>query len=110
MDIFDSTQTKKGNIEKDIHVAEEAIVSKLLLKSTNGNISLFALDKGQQISEHAAPFDVLVMTIEGEIEFTVSGKPYQLKALEYLFVPANAPHGLKTIQPSKVIISMYKKT
>ncbi len=102
-------EPKKGNANNDISVATDAIVSKILLKSTSGNISLFTLDKGQQISEHTAPFDVLIMTVEGEVEFSVNGIPYQLKEMDYLYVPANAPHALFATKPAKVIISMYKE-
>jgi len=48
-----------------IEYADGAIVSKIVKKNDAGNITLFAFDKGQLLSEHTAHFDALVNIIEG---------------------------------------------
>ncbi len=103
-------QTETGNIISELQVSPGAIVSKLLVKSPAGNTSIFAIDAGQQISEHAAPFNVVVTAFEGEIDFSVSGQVYKLKAGQWLVVPADAPHGLVCIEAAKIMITMFKKT
>ena len=50
-------------------------VSWTLVKRDSGNVTLFAFDEGQGLSEHTAPFDALVQILEGEAEITISGKP-----------------------------------
>jgi quercetin dioxygenase-like cupin family protein len=110
MDILNQEiNTETGNILKDLTVASGAIVSKTLVKTPGGNTSIFAIDAGQQISEHAAPFDVVVTVFEGEIEFSVSGEAFTLTAGQWLTVPSNAPHGLICRQPAKLMITMFKK-
>jgi len=110
MDLLNqNTKTETGNILTDLQIAYGAIVSKTLLKSQGGNISIFAIDAGQQISEHAAPFDVVVAAFEGEIDFSVSGTVYTLTAGQWLTVPANAPHGLICKKSAKIVITMFKK-
>lgn len=54
---------------------EGAVVSRTLVKRDSGNVTLFAFDEGQGLSEHIAPFDGLVQILEGEAEITISGKP-----------------------------------
>ncbi len=102
--------TQSGNILKDLEVAQGAIVSKTLLKGQGGNSSIFALDAGQQISEHAAPFNVVVVAFDGEVDFSVSGQAYKLTAGQWLVVPADAPHGLVCLKPAKIMITMFKKS
>ncbi len=110
MDLLNQqTNTATGNILQDLQVAAGAIVSKTLVKTSIGNTSIFALDAGQQISEHAAPFDVVVTAFDGEIEFSVSGEAFMLTAGQWLTVPANAPHGLICKKPAKIMITMFKK-
>ncbi len=46
--------------KNDIEYAANSIVSKRVLEKPAGNISLFAFDKGQQLSEHTAPFDAMI--------------------------------------------------
>jgi quercetin dioxygenase-like cupin family protein len=56
----DRSSTLKGkafNLEKFADYADGSVVSKTLLKKEIGNITLFAFDKGQGLSEHTAPFD-----------------------------------------------------
>ena len=109
MDLLEKNQNPEtGNVFDDLQVAKGAIVSKILLKSAGGNSSIFAIDKGQQISEHAAPFEVVVYWFEGEIDFSVSGNNHKLIAGQWLTVPANAPHGLNCIEPAKIMINMFK--
>jgi len=36
-------------------------------------VTLFAFDKGQNLSEHAAPYDALIQVIDGECNITISG-------------------------------------
>lgn len=110
MDILnENAKTQTGNIFQELQVASGAIVSKSLLKNSSGNSGVFAIDAGQQISEHAAPFDVVVCSFEGEIDFSVSGEVFKLVAGQWLVVPANAPHGLHCIHPAKIMITMLKK-
>ncbi|HLE36984.1 MAG TPA: cupin domain-containing protein [Candidatus Acidoferrales bacterium] len=54
---------------------ECSVVSRTLVKRDSGNVTLFAFDEGQGLSEHTAPFDALVQILEGEAEITISGKP-----------------------------------
>jgi quercetin dioxygenase-like cupin family protein len=39
------------------------IASRVLARTAAGNITLFALDAGEEIAEHSSPFDALVMTL-----------------------------------------------
>jgi len=83
-----------------------AVVSRQITKSEGGNVTLFAFDQGQELSEHTAPFDALVHVLEGEAEIRISGKPYRLTAGEAIVMPANAPHAIKAIQKFKMLLTM----
>jgi hypothetical protein len=43
---------------------EGSVVIRVVLKREKGNVTLFAFDKGQELSEHTSPFDALVQAIE----------------------------------------------
>src|ERR1043165_7015687 len=55
-----------------------SVVSMVILKQKGGNVTVFAFDSGQELSEHTAPFDALVNVIEGEVEITISGTRNQV--------------------------------
>lgn len=91
-----------------IHIQEGAVVSRTLVNQPAGTITLFAFDAGQSLSEHTAPYDALVQVLEGDVEITIKGTPFQLKAGEMILMPANDPHALKTAQGLKMLLVMIK--
>lgn len=85
-----------------------AVVSREIMKKPSGNVTLFAFDEGQGLTEHTSPFDALVQVLEGEVEITISGKPQRLQAGEIILMPANQPHALKAIKRFKMILTMIR--
>ena len=59
------------------------VVSREIIKKPTGNVTLFAFDEGQGLSEHTAPFDALVQVVEGAAEIMISGQPHQLQSGEF---------------------------
>lgn len=96
------------NINQSIQYQEGSVVSKEIVNRATGTITLFAFDKGQGLSEHKAPYDAIVMIIDGVAEITVSGKISTVKVGEYLIMPANAPHALKAKEAFKMLLVMIK--
>ncbi|MFQ6607472.1 MAG: cupin domain-containing protein [Fidelibacterota bacterium] len=91
-----------------IEYQEDAVVSKILIKKETGNITLFAFDKGQELSEHTAPFDALVQLLEGRAAITISGNINQVKEGEAIVLPANKPHALSAPVPFKMMLVMIR--
>ena len=85
------------------------IISKQLIKSPAGNITLFSFDKGEGLSEHRAPFDALVQILEGSANMIVNGQEFTVKAGESIVFPANAPHALTAIERFKMLLTMIKE-
>jgi quercetin dioxygenase-like cupin family protein len=85
-----------------------AVVSRTLVKTGGGTVTAFAFDTGEALSEHSAPFDALVIGVEGEAEVTISKVPHRVKAGDLLRLPANEPHGLKALSPFKMVLVMVR--
>ena len=96
------------NLAEMVNYQEGSVVSRQVTKADAGNVTLFAFDKDQGLSEHTAPFDALVHVIEGDAEVTISGTPYQLKTGDAIIMPANEPHALKAIQKFKMLLTMIR--
>ncbi|MBU1369280.1 MAG: cupin domain-containing protein [Bacteroidetes bacterium] len=98
----------KFRFEELAQTAPNAIVSKQIIKNEKGNITLFAFDQNEGLSEHTAPFDALVMIIEGEAMVSIGGENHQLAAGDSIIMPANVPHALKAEKAFKMILVMIK--
>ncbi len=96
------------NLNELLKYQSGAVVSKVLLKKSSGNITLFAFDKGEGLSEHTAPFDAFVHITDGEADITISGKQHILRGGEAIVMPAGQPHSLKAVAAFKMILVMIK--
>jgi len=91
-----------------VQYQEGSIVSRILLKNPGGTVTLFAFGKGEGLSEHTAPFDALVICVEGEAEIEISGEKYRLQEGETITMPANAPHAVRAARDFKMLLVMIK--
>jgi quercetin dioxygenase-like cupin family protein len=91
-----------------VNYQQGSIVSRVLLKREKGNVTLFAFDEGQGLSEHTAPFDALAQALEGEAEVTISGKPITVKVGEIVLLPAAQPHAVKATSRFKMLLTMIR--
>jgi quercetin dioxygenase-like cupin family protein len=91
-----------------VNYQEGSVVSRVILKRDKGNVTLFAFDTGQCLSEHTSPFDALVQGIEGDAEVTVAGQPIALKPGRVILLPAERPHAVKAITRFKMALTMIR--
>jgi quercetin dioxygenase-like cupin family protein len=99
---------KVYSLKESISVAEGGVVSKQFIKNKGGNITFFAFDKGQGLSEHTAPFDAVVQIIEGTAEVSIEGKKSEVNEGEIINMPANIPHALHAVKAFKMCLIMLK--
>jgi quercetin dioxygenase-like cupin family protein len=92
--------------DKLVEYQKGTIVSRQILKVAGGNITLFAFDEGQELSEHTSPFDALVQIVDGEMAISLAGKAYSLSGEDSIIMPANVPHALKAIKSTKMLLTM----
>lgn len=92
-----------------IEVADGAVVSRVLARSGGGNVTLFAFDRNQGLSEHAAPFDALVQVVDGSLEVVIGGVPVTVNAGEIVRMPATVPHALHAPEPCRMVLTMLRE-
>jgi quercetin dioxygenase-like cupin family protein len=85
-----------------------AIVSRQITKADAGNITLFAFDAGQALSEHTAPFDALVHALDGEAQVRIGGEAFSLRAGDAIVLPAGQPHALSALTRFKMLLTMIR--
>ena len=70
------------------------VVSKTLAQSSALSVTLFAFDKGEEISTHAAGGDAMVTVLEGKGRFTVGDEVFYVEEGETLIMPKDIPHAV----------------
>ena len=70
------------------------MVSKTLAQNDAVSVTLFAFDKGEEISTHESGGDALVLCLDGEGRITVDGVEHILHKGESILMPARHPHAV----------------
>jgi quercetin dioxygenase-like cupin family protein len=91
-----------------VHYQPGAVVSRTILKKPTGTVTAFAFDQGEGLSEHTAPFDALVLMIDGEAEITISRVTHRASPGHLIRLPASEPHALKALTRFKMLLVMIK--
>ena len=100
---------KQFRFNNEVEYSNGGIVSKNVLKRPQGNISVFAFDKGEGLSEHTAPFDALVQVMQGSAEIVIGGNPNQLIAGQSIIMPANIPHAVNANEKFIMLLTMIRE-
>ena len=70
------------------------IVSRTLVQNELMSMTLFAFEKGEEISTHASGGDAMVTVLEGTGRFTVGGQVFILHQGDSLIMPKDIPHAV----------------
>lgn len=91
-----------------IEYADGSVVSKMIVKKPTGNITLFAFDKSEGLSEHSSPHEALVQLLDGTAEIIIGGSSQVVTMGQAIILPANIPHSLKAHEKFKMMLTMIK--
>jgi quercetin dioxygenase-like cupin family protein len=85
-----------------------SIVSRILLKNKGGTVTLFAFAEAEGLSEHTAPFDALVVVLDGEADIEIAGESFRVRQGETITLPANLPHAVRASTKFKMLLIMIR--
>lgn len=93
-----------------ITTTEGGIASRVLAKTTGGNVTLFAFDRGQGLEEHTSPFDALVLVLEGALVLTIGGGAVRALPGSVVRMPGGVPHALDAPEEStRMLLIMLRE-
>jgi quercetin dioxygenase-like cupin family protein len=95
---------EKFSMTDKVAYAEGSVVSKIIIRNERGNVTLFAFDKGEFLSEHTAPYDAIVQVLDGKGEVVIDGKVLG----ESIIMPANVRHAVVAVEQFKMLLTMIK--
>ena len=95
-------------LESLIMPTPQGIASRILGKAAGGNMTLFAFDEGQGLTEHSSPFDAFVLVLDGAMNLTIGGTSVRAAPGTIVRMPADVPHALDATEPSRMLLVMLK--
>jgi quercetin dioxygenase-like cupin family protein len=87
---------------------EQGIASRVLAKTAGGNLTLFAFDAGQGLTEHTSPFDAFVLVLEGALTLTIGGTAVRATPGTIVRMPAHLVHAVDTPEAARMLLIMLR--
>jgi quercetin dioxygenase-like cupin family protein len=86
----------------------DGIASRILAKTSGGNVTLFAFDANQGLTEHTSPFEALVLVLEGSCTLTIGGTPVLATPGTIARLPAGVAHAVDAIEATRFLLVMLR--
>ena len=80
------------------------VVSKTLAQNDAVSVTLFAFDKGEEISTHESGGDAFVTCLDGTGRITIDGVQYVLQEGQSIVMPAYHPHAVYGQERFKMLL------
>lgn len=108
--LFGTETARATNLLELIPIVESGTVSKTLLNEPAFKQVVFAMDSGQELSEHRAPYLALVQVLDGRLRMRVADATYTLGPATWLVMPPDAPHDVHAETPTRFLLTLVKST
>ena len=107
--LMDASSEKIISLVQETQFAPNGIVSRTLLRTPTVRVVLFGFAEGQELTEHTSTQHALVQILSGECEFSLTGKPHNLKAGDFLYMPPGLPHAAKATTQFSMLLTLFKQ-
>ncbi|MDD6659485.1 MAG: cupin domain-containing protein [Eubacteriales bacterium] len=91
-------------IKDEVSYQKGQIVSKTLAQNDHHSLTLFAFDKGEEISTHESGGDAMVVALDGVGRITIESTEYILNEGETIVMPAKKPHAVFAKEQFKMLL------
>jgi quercetin dioxygenase-like cupin family protein len=105
---MDAKSEKVISLAQETQFAPNGIVSRTLLRTPTLRVVLFGFSEGQELTEHTSTQHALIEVLSGECEFSLAGKPHNLKSGDFLHMPPNLPHAAKATKQFSMLLTLFK--
>ncbi|MFD2838974.1 AraC family ligand binding domain-containing protein [Populibacterium corticicola] len=98
-----------AEIASDAPYQSHRIVPHTLFDSPSARVVHIALDEGQVLTEHMAPFPIIVQVVEGSVVFVVNGQENLLEAGGLIHLEARLLHEVRAVGSARIQITLLKQ-
>jgi quercetin dioxygenase-like cupin family protein len=102
------THTVIPDIVAEVDIQSGAIVSKVVHRDENANVTVFGLDAGQELTEHRAARAALVQVLTGRLRFAADGEELDAGPGFWLHMAPDTPHSLVASEPTIMLLTLLR--
>jgi len=98
-----------SDLAQEAAIPEKGILSNILHKDAQSNITLFGFAAGQELSAHSAPTPAILYFLEGEADVELGSSTVVAHSGSFVYMPPMLPHGIAAKTPVKMLLVQIKE-
>jgi quercetin dioxygenase-like cupin family protein len=102
------SHTAIEDVAAEVQIQPGSVVSKVIHRDDTANVTVFAFDAGEELTEHTASRAAIVQVLSGRMTFTVDGEALDAGPGFWLHMAPEAPHALVAREPTLMLLTMLK--
>jgi quercetin dioxygenase-like cupin family protein len=95
-------------IADQVAIQPGSVVSKVIHRDNELNVTVFGFDAGEGLSEHQASRSAVVQVLSGRLRFTVDGEELDLGPGLWLHMSPGTPHALEATEPTVMLLTLLR--
>jgi quercetin dioxygenase-like cupin family protein len=102
------THSTVADATSSVSIQAGAIVSKIIHRDSQLNVTVFGLDAGAELTEHRASSAAIVQVLAGRLRFTADGEELDAGAGFWLHMAPETPHALVAVEPAVMLLTLIR--
>jgi quercetin dioxygenase-like cupin family protein len=103
------THISVADATKAVSIQPGAIVSKVIHRDGQLNVTVFGLDAGEELTEHRASSAAIVQVLEGRLRFTADGEELDAGPGFWLHIAPETPHAVIALEPAVMLLTLVRR-
>lgn len=98
--------TTIANSAHEVAIQTGAVVSKVVYRDDEIDVTVFGFDRGEGLTEHTAARPAIIQVLSGRLRFTVEGEGTSVVPGTWLHMSAGTPHSLVAEEPTVMLLTL----
>ena len=98
--------TTIDNTAETVSIQAGAVVSKVVFRDEEIDVTVFGFDTGEGLTEHTAARPAIIQVMSGRLRFTVDGDEAQVVPGTWLHMSPGTPHSLVAEEPTVMLLTL----
>ncbi len=103
-----SSHTFLGGLA-DQEIPTKGTLSRVVFQDGRIRVVLFALDRGQELTEHTAALPAVVQVLTGRLRLTMAGRTEEMVPGDWAHMVAGLPHSVEATEPSHMLLTLLRE-
>jgi len=91
-----------------VAIQEGAVVSKVIYRDEELDVSVFGFGAGEGLTEHQASRPAIVQVLSGRMRFTADGEELDAGPGFWLHMTAGTPHAIVAVEPCRMLLTLLR--